>query len=333
LNLNEDIEQDIEILNSVKFRISSLSKKISTLMVRKSVIEDARNKLLNDIQDIDSDQLVAIYEEASTYLPEIGKTFEELLDYHNQMIQNKIQFVSKRLPKINEQISSLTSELSSLKEQESEVNNRITASDSFEELEKIILELNKQYQKKGEYENTISQIQEVENEIERLEQLLKVIDDELFSDDFENIVKQQINKFNKFYGQISRALYSETYGLTYKIETKKRTGKQVYKFSTFDVLNPNLSSGKKQGEISCFEIAYILFARSENIPHLSFILNDKKELMHGNQLLKIASLVKKEEIQFVCSILEDKLPTQLKVKDYYVLELSQNDKLFRIEDY
>ena len=312
LNINEDLEQDIQALNSTKVRISILSKKISNLSVRKDLIEEAKNKLLQDVQQIDTDQLVAIYEEASTYLPKLNKTFDDLLDYHNQMVQNKIGFVTKRLPEIESELFSYRNELDSILEEEKRITEKIATSDSFDELEKIILDLNKQYQRKGEYENTILQIQEVEDEINRLEEQLKIIEEELFSNDFERIVKQQVIEFNKFFGQISKVLYNENYGLTYKIETKKKTGKKVYKFSTFDVLNPNLSSGKKQGEISCFEIAYVLFARSENIPHLPFILNDKKELMHGNQLLKIASLVKKENIQFVCSMLEDKLPQELK---------------------
>ncbi|MDT2672715.1 DUF2326 domain-containing protein, partial [Enterococcus dongliensis] len=68
----------------------------------------------------------------------------------------------------------------------------------------------------------------------------------------------------------------------------------LYGFYSFtqNILHSLLMSkivlGKKQGEIICFDLAYILFAREESIPKLDFILNDKKELMHGNQLLKIA---------------------------------------------
>lgn len=50
-------------------------------------------------------------------------------------------------------------------------------------------------------------------------------------------------------------------------------GKNLYKFSSY---NMNQSSWKKQGEILCFDIAYILYARQENIPHFDFLLNDKK---------------------------------------------------------
>jgi hypothetical protein len=65
---------------------------------------------------------------------------------------------------------------------------------------------------------------------------------------------------------------------------------------------------------------------------LHFLLNDKKELMHDNQLLKIAQLVNTKGIQFVASILKDKLPEELNREEYFVVKLSQAEKLFRIGD-
>jgi hypothetical protein len=92
-----------------------------------------------------------------------------------------------------------------------------------------------------------------------------------------------------------------------------------------------MGSGKKQGEISCFDIAYTLFADEENIPCLHFLLNDKKELMHDNQLVKIKEVVNRNNIQFVASILKDKLPNELNKEEYFVVKLSEKDKLFKIE--
>jgi len=65
---------------------------------------------------------------------------------------------------------------------------------------------------------------------------------------------------------------------------------------------------------------------------MHFLLNDKKELMHDNQLLMIAKLVNARGIQFVASILKDKLPDELNKDEFVVLKLSQDDKLFRIEN-
>ena len=110
---------------------------------------------------------------------------------------------------------------------------------------------------------------------------------------------------------------------------KDSKGRFIYKFSSF---NANLSSGKKQGEISCFDMAYILFADSEQIPCLHFILNDKEELMHDNQLVKIAEFANKNNIQFIASILKDKLPSEIDREEFFIIKLSEKDKLFRIEN-
>ena len=93
-----------------------------------------------------------------------------------------------------------------------------------------------------------------------------------------------------------------------------------------------MSSGKKQGEISCFDLAYTMFADEENIPCLHFLLNDKKELMDDKQLVKIADFVNKNNIQFVASILKDKLPEEINKEEYFIVKLSQDDKLFRIKE-
>ena len=93
-----------------------------------------------------------------------------------------------------------------------------------------------------------------------------------------------------------------------------------------------MSSGKKQGEILCFDLAYLLFADEEELPCLHFLLNDKKELMHDNQLVKVAEFVQHKNIQLVISILKDKLPTSILNKSHIAVELTQNDKLFRIEN-
>lgn len=95
---------------------------------------------------------------------------------------------------------------------------------------------------------------EVENNINDLKQQLKIIDELLFSNDFEEKLKLQIKKFNKYFSAISNELYGKKYALKYDKVINKQ---EFYKFSSF---NANMSSGKKQGEILCFDLAYILFA-------------------------------------------------------------------------
>jgi hypothetical protein len=329
-NINENFEQDLEELNKIKYKINKLSSEVVKLGIRKDLIEEAKENMENSTTNIDLKQLKALYDEAKLNISGIQKTFEDLVNYHNTMIVEKLKFIIEDLPSLNERIRLENIKLNKLLEEEKVVSKKIAKSDSFEELEKIIAKLNEKYMLKGEFESTISNLNEVEENINRLKNELSNIDNYLFSDEFKELLKSQIKKFNKFFSTVSNELYGESYVLGFSEETNKKTNQTFYKFNSF---NLNMSSGKKQGEILCFDLAYILFADSEKIPCLHFLLNDKKELMHDNQLLKVADFVKKNNIQLIISILKDKLPENLVDKSNIVIELSQNKKLFRIEEF
>ena len=328
LNINEDFESDINSLNEVKYSVNSVSSEIASLNLRKNIILDAKQDFESQKSDIDTQVLGTIYEQAASLIPNLQRKFEELVAYHNQMLVQKVKFITQDLPLIENKIQEKNKELTSLISKEQILSEKIMQSDTFEELENIIQDLNDLFKKKGEYENIINQISEVDTNIKKLNTELKEIDEQLFSPDFESIVRNQLKKFNKFFGEISNQLYGEQYAITYNIITN-RQGQKIYKFSSFNV---NHSSGKKQGEISCFDIAYTLFADEEKVSCLHFLLNDKKELVHDNQLKRIAEIVNNNDIQFVASILRDKLPAELNKEEYFAVKLSQDDKLFRIEN-
>ncbi len=327
LNINENFEADLDKLNQLKYKINKSSSQTSKLNIRKELIIEANDSLSSTASDIDLAQLHQIYSQFTGAVEGIQKSFEDLVSYHNQMIEEKQKFITKELPVLEQKIKEEKNSLEKLLEEEKKVSMILSKSDSFEELESIVVSLNEKYRNKGEYENIIQQLDEVEGNLKTFNDELSTIDNELFSDDFETIVKTQLNKFNKHFSATSDLLYGEQFALKYDKVTNRK-GQRLYKFSAF---NTNFSSGKKQGEISCFDIAYTLFADEENIPCMHFILNDKKELMHDNQLVKIAELVNQNSIQFVASILQDKLPSELNKEEYFIIKLSEEDKLFKIE--
>ena len=54
--------------------------------------------------------------------------------------------------------------------------------------------------------------------------------------------------------------------------------------------------------------------------------------MHDNQLIKVVEFVQNKNIQLVVSILKDKLPEGILEKAHTAVELSQESKLFKIEE-
>ena len=274
---------------------------------------------------MDLKQLAQIYKQANALMPQLQHTFEEMVAYHNSMLEQKSEFLSSDLPVIEKRIDELSSALELLIMEEREVGVKLQKTSTYADLEDLIARTNEQYRQKGELEKILQQIQEAEEEIKTINATISQSGAEIFSEDFQNLVQSRVNDFNRFFSEISTELYDEQYAVKCNVEEIK--GNKVYKFSTF---NANFSTGKKQGEITCFDLAYIMFADSVGIPCLHFLLSDKKELVHDNQLSRIANLVNAaDNVQFVASILKDKLPQDLNNENYFIVKLKQDNKLFK----
>ncbi|MEK4380254.1 DUF2326 domain-containing protein [Bacillus sp. FSL R5-0434] len=329
LNINEQYEDELQDLNNTKYKISKISSKISELSLRKDLLKETENELKQDIVDIDLDALRELYSVAKKSVNDIQKTYEQMIEYHNNMIIEKIKYITQDLPSLELEIEQHNQNLEKELANEKYLINILSSSDTFSDLENIISDLTNNHRKLGELENSLSQIETSEENITKINDDIELLDGNRFTTEFQSLLLKQLMKFNKHFKEVSKELYGEEYGITFSVKEDRKTKQKYYAFECF---NLNTSSGKKQGEILCFDIAYILFARREGIPNLNFILNDKKELMHGNQLLKVNDFAWKNNIQLVFSILEDKIPKELNNDKHIVLSLSEKDKLFRIEE-
>ena len=329
LNLNPDFEEDLEKLADVKHRMSQLAVSMNNLKLRKSLIEEAAEDMMSLKAQANASEIEEIYRQASAYSEKLHHTFAELLHFHNEMLNRRAGFITTELPSLESEIRECQDQMAEVRWQEKELEKKLNLSVSYEGFNNILLRMSEMHQELGSLQQSITQIEEVEKRISINEEQLRSIDDDLFSETRKDFVQAQIDKFNLHFASISEKLYGESYAIEGKIVTLK-DGKPCYKFLPF--ATDNFGSGKKQGEITCFDLAYVLFADEENIPCLHFILNDKKELMHGNQLLLAAQAVEEMgNVQYVSSILRDKLPASLNNERYFILKLSQRNRLFRIE--
>lgn len=326
--LNTTLEADLDKLSETKYRISVLGSELARVKLRRELVKEAVAEVAATKARVDLNELRDLYDVVNGHLEGLSRTFEELVAFHNSMVDERTRYVAKELPDLEARTTAIQQELTELLAEEADVTARIKECGSMEDLEGLISQVNDAHRQRGEMETVIRQIDQAEVEIDGLTAQLAEIE-ALFSGDASQLVTDRLNKLNRQFAAISSELYGETYAIKHD-HVMTKTGQRVSKFTVF---NTNFSSGKKQGEISCFDIAYTLFADEQGIPCYHFLLNDKKELMHDNQLVRIARLVerKKQHIQFVASILRDKLPTELNNESNIVLKLSQSDKLFRIE--
>lgn len=327
--LNEDYRVDLNHLNEVKYNINKLKSQIVSNNIKIDLTNETINELQNNKTDIKYQEIKQLYDEAVDLMPSINKKFEDLLNFHNTMIANKLEFYIKQKELISNKNEEQKEMLNQLLVEEETLIDKTNKLFIEEDLEEIIIKLNNLYNDKGEYETFINQIEETEKNIENLAEQIDLINNDIQSEEFKKSLDKKVDKFNEFYNLISEKLYDEKYFLKYDINTEPISRKEYYKFSTF---NNNFGSGKKQGEIVSFDIAYILFARFYGLPTLEFICNDKKELMDINQILTVQDILKQYNVQFIFSILREKVSSIDNLEEFCVLELDQENKLFLIEN-
>jgi len=321
-NLNENYEIDLEKLNQIKSDINRLSTKISQLEMRKELILESKKELEKEIANIDVEQIKFLYNEAKVLIPELQKSFEDTLKFHNEMLVEKRDYITKELPEIERKIKSLNQHIRSLISEEKGLSELLQKSGAFEELEKIVVELNKYYEQKGNLEEQKRLWKQTINNIKKYKEELDSIDKNITSK--EDLLNERITIFNKYFSSISQKLYGEQFVLSYD---KNEKGFEL----NISTVSGNPGTGKKKGQIAAFDLAYIQFADELGINCLHFILHDQIENVHDNQITSLLNeIVSNINCQYVLPVLRDKLPDDINIEEFQILSLSQEEKLFKI---
>lgn len=320
--LNDNYSKDIEELNNIKFKESQISTNISRLEFRRDLINENVSALNSKQANIDTEAIKVVYQEAKAIIPNLQKSFEDILRFHNQMIDNKIKFLTKDLDGLLSEIDSLKLELNALLEKDKGLSFRLKSLGVLEGLEEIIKQLNIEYERKGNYEEQKRLLEDSERRLKQYEDELSEINKGLSNQ--KEFITNRVKHFNTFFAKISKELYKEDFILVDKYNDRALT-------LTVDTISSNPGTGKKKGQIAAFDLAYVQFADSLDIKCLHFILQDQMETVHSNQISSLfAKVVEESNCQYVMTMLKDKLPTDMDVSPYVVLTLSQTDKLFRI---
>jgi uncharacterized protein YydD (DUF2326 family) len=321
-NVNEKFNEELLDLNKIKVQINAYSSDISRLETRRELIIESKNDLEGEISNINAEQIGLLYEKAQSLIPNLQVSFNETVRFHNEMVAQKLKYIIKELPGIEQKINSVKRELSSLLLQEKALSKSLNKSKAIDELQDIVVELNKQYENKGSLEEQKRLWEESQNKIARIDTELEAINKGIGSKD--DLIQSRISEFNKYFSEISQALYSERFVLS------AESNGRAYELNISSI-EGNLGTGKKKGQIAAFDFAYILFADALDIEALHFILHDQIENIHDNQIHTLVDIANSINGQYIVPILRDKIPDDIDATLYEIVSLSQTDKLFKIE--
>ena len=320
-NFNKKFESQLEELNLLKSTLSKLSTEFSSLNMRRELILESKVELENERTNIDVNQIESLYRKASKLIPELQISFEETVKFHNELLDEKIKYIEMELPSLGEKLQSISKYISKSRKRERVLSEFVHGSKYSDDYDKIILELNSFFERKGNLEERKRLWITSNEKLHRINEELEMINTEINSKD--SIIQKRITLFNKYFTRVSSQLYGEEYLLSTQ---KSEKG--------YDLIVTNIegnpSTGKKKGQIAAFDFAYVLFAEEIELKIIHFIMHDQLENMHDNQLstilVELANLI---NCQFILPIVRDKIPSDIDIESYIILRLSENNKLFK----
>ena len=320
-NLNERYEEDIKMLNDTKKRLNNIASEISVLEERKNLILESKTDLEAQYTNINTQQIALLYEKAKVLIPSLQVSFEQTVQFHNDLLTEKLAYITRELPTINQQLKSLNISLEEHRTKEISLTQKVKKMGVWDNLERIIATLNSLYERKGNLEKQKEYWIMSYQTMEAIDADLKAIDSDIASNNL--LMENRITLFNKYFSKMSNILYGEHYLLFQK---KKENGYDL----AIQNIEGNPSAGKKKGQIAAFDFAYIQFADELAIRCLHFILHDQLENIHDNQLNTLFEVANHLNGQYIVPILRDKVPENIDISPYTILTLSQDDKLFKI---
>lgn len=320
-NLNERYEEDIKMLNDTKKRLNNIASEISVLEERKNLILESKTDLEAQYTNINTQQIALLYEKAKVLIPFLQVSFEQTVQFHNDLLTEKLAYITRELPTINQQLKSLNISLEKHRTKEISLTQKVKKMEVWDSLERIIAALNSLYERKGNLEKQKEYWLQSIDTIKNIDEELAIIDKSIGSE--EKLIQNRITLFNKYFSRMSELLYGEHYLLFQK---KKENGYDL----AIQNIEGNPSTGKKKGQIAAFDFAYIQFADELAIRCLHFILHDQLENIHDNQLNTLFEVANQLNGQYIVPILRDKVPENIDISPYTILTLSQDNKLFKI---
>jgi uncharacterized protein YydD (DUF2326 family) len=324
LSYIEAYKDELEKKRKLSSKISALEESIQFLDFEIGTINDSIQKLADEKSQIDVSVVNSIYNEAEQYLPNIKKKFTEVIAFHNSMIQNRIDFIKQRKTDKQDNLDKISSELNELLEAKKQITIEILDEGLLDELNLLNRRIEELSVHKGEIIQSIKLLTEQEqNKVKLIKQI-----HEIESQTDEKIIEKNMTTFNNYFSEYCEKLYGEKYLLAYNVKWKEEK-KFPIEVASF---GGNVGTGKKKAVISAFDLAYLKYAEIKKIQSPQFVIHDKLENTHINQLKSIFEICQSINGQYIIPILRERIN---KIESEYiekakVLELSSKDKFFRM---
>lgn len=286
---------------------NSLTQKIHKIVNKKitnAQLLTAYEKSFSEEDDVSSEKVENVYQEAGLFFPEKLKVkLHELVEFHEQIITNRTSYLENEIKKIQREIEMQNEQISLLSKKRAEQLKILQKHGALEEYNELQRVLTKLEQKLGEINDRINNLKTFEKGISEI----KIKQQELFQQtrrDFEErkaVVEQAIRYFNNN----SDFLYSEPGLLSIDISDVG------YKFNV--EIKRAGSHGIGNMKIFCYDLM-VNQLETKKRNSSGFLIHDSTifDGVDERQVARALELAEKESrekgFQYICTINSDMVP-------------------------
>ena len=318
---DDDYLKELEKNRILLVRLNALETNIDSIMTEIQLLDEAILEQKNAKFVNCSNLLKELYKETINQLENISKSFENLVTFHNSMVESRIRFLETKKIEKCLALEQIKKEYNTLNKTKSTIAIELLDGGLLSEYNKLSLKIESLMQEKGEIENSLEIWKENESNISRVSKMLS----ELTEKSDSAIIDDNIATFNEFFSKYTSILYNDSCFIAFN---KQQDGEFPIKLGNIG----GIGSGKKKGLISAFDLAYYSFAEKKSIICPRFIVHDKMETTDKKQLKEIFNITQETKAQLIIPILNEKIDFLAKEQrnTHVILELSNDDKFFKV---
>lgn len=326
-DFKDNQETNVKELVRVQSEISDLTLSYSKLENKINYLNKSIENLKSSATNVNGRELSDIYAEAGIAISgELKRSYGELVVFHNKVLANKVKLIEAELHSVESTSASVRLDINNMQEKEASVFKNINEPDTLKSIGRMYNDLSSIRENIASTSALLKKIEDTKEAIELLEDTKSKVVDKINSNTVE--LDSNTELFNQYFGDLSKSFYNERYifDLNFNLDKEK---------CEFDIacISPNSTGGKKKGELSAFDLAYINFVNEKRLKRPTFVIHDSIEDVDVNQVFDIFQNANRSNGQYIVAVLSDKLTNEefdVFKKESVVLELSETNKFFKI---
>jgi hypothetical protein len=318
-------DQLISQLRQSRQSVSILSSRVVNLETKLYYNQKTIQRYRDNIVDPDIEMISALYEEARAIIPDLTKSLEDTIQFHNSIMRRKAEYVEELSDESASELADLRESLERLLHREQSLVRDLARDSHFSGFILIEKQMQELREARGKVLYVIEQMQSSESRVRELGSAGDILKRKIalqYTD-----LSTKIDSFNSVFKELTAELF-KNHDNELVVKSDK-DGRAVFGIKNDEL---NTGDGVPRAAAMAFDMSYVSFSKIYRPKSLCFTAQDYLESVDEDKLKTLFVEANGRSIQTVVAILYDKISGvgAKFLKDNVILYLEEDEKFFKI---